>query len=119
MRIVFMGTPEFARRPLGCLCQSQHELLAVVTGTDKKAGRGQKYMPTPCRQEAQEHQIPVFTPVSLKDEQFYEDMKALDPDLFVVTAFQILPKKLYELLKNVFIAVIIREGCKHRRTADR
>ena len=65
-----MGTPEFARPPLVCLCDSKHELLAVVTGQDKKAGRGRHLLPTPCRKEAERRGLPVFTPARLDDDEF-------------------------------------------------
>ena len=97
MRIVYMGTPEFARRPFVCLCDSRHTLLAVVTGADKRAGRGHNVLPTPCRQEADRQKVPVFTPASLKDDHLYEELAALEPDLFVVVAFRILPKRLFAL----------------------
>ncbi len=97
MKIVFMGTPEFARKPLVCLRQSDHNILAVVTGMDKKAGRGRRLVATPCKTEAVEHGIRVLTPKSLKSRQLYEDLKALEPDLFVVVAFRILPQQLYTL----------------------
>ncbi|MDD3731061.1 MAG: methionyl-tRNA formyltransferase [candidate division Zixibacteria bacterium] len=97
MRLVYMGTPEFARPPLVCLCQSKHELLAVVTGRDKKAGRGQMLLPTPCRQEAEKHGLSVLTPDSLDDEQLFRELEALKPDLFVVAAFRVLPEKLFAL----------------------
>jgi methionyl-tRNA formyltransferase len=92
-----MGTPEFARPPLVCLCDSAHELLAVVTGQDKKTGRGRQLLPTPCRIEAEKHGLPVFTPANLDDEELYRALKALNPDLFIVAAFRILPEKLFSL----------------------
>ena len=92
-----MGTPEFARPPLVCLCDSKHELLAVVTGRDKKAGRGRQLLPTPCRKEAERRRLPVFTPASLDDDELFRALEALKPDLFVVAAFRILPEKLFSL----------------------
>jgi methionyl-tRNA formyltransferase len=95
MRIVFMGTPEFARKPLAALCASHHELLAVVTGPDRQSGRGRKWQVTPCKEEADQRGIPVFTPESLKDKALHENLAALKPDLFVVVAFRILPEWLF------------------------
>ena len=92
-----MGTPEFARAPFAQLCQSRHELLALVTGRDKKAGRGHRLLATPCKTEAEARGVTVFTPKSLKDEQLYQELKALNPDLFVVVAFRILPERLFAL----------------------
>jgi methionyl-tRNA formyltransferase len=92
-----MGTPEFARQPFAFLCQSRHEMVAIVTGRDKPIGRGHRLLPTACHQEADSRHIRVFTPRSLKDEQLYQDLKALDPDIFVVVAFRILPERLFML----------------------
>jgi methionyl-tRNA formyltransferase len=97
MRIVYMGTPEFARPPLARLCDSRHEVLALVTGQDKKVGRGHRLMPTPCNAEARRSDVPILTPGSLKDEQLYRDLEAIRPDLFVVVAFRILPERLFAL----------------------
>lgn len=94
-----MGTPEFARTPLVALCESRHELLAVVTGPDKVAGRGHKSIQTPVRQEADKRGLKVFTPSRLKDEALHHSLDQLQPDLFVVIAFRILPETLYSLPK--------------------
>lgn len=95
-----MGTPEFARRPLAHLCDSRHEVIAVVTGPDKVAGRGHKLIQTPVRQEAERRNLPVLTPASLKSEALYESLSRIEPELFVVIAFRILPEKLFGLPKN-------------------
>lgn len=92
-----MGTPEFARAPLIHLGESAHEVLAVVTGPDKVAGRGHKLIQTPVRQEADRRGLKVFTPLSLKDDDLAESLRQLDPDLFVVIAFRVLPAKLFTL----------------------
>ncbi len=92
-----MGTPEFARRPLTHVCDSRHEVLAVVTGPDKVAGRGHKLIRTPVRLEAEKQEIPVLMPASLKSDSLYESLRRLEPDLIVVIAFRILPEKLFTL----------------------
>lgn len=97
MRVVYMGTPDFARRPLAHLCDSRHDVLAVVTGPDKVAGRGHKLIQTPVRIEAEKRDIPVFMPASLKSESLYENLRRLEPELIVVIAFRILPEKLFNL----------------------
>ncbi|PWB71063.1 methionyl-tRNA formyltransferase, partial [candidate division GN15 bacterium] len=94
-----MGTPEFARRPLEHLCDSRHDVLAVVTGPDKVAGRGHKLIQTPVRLEAEKRDIPVLMPTSLKSEATYESLRRLEADLFVVIAFRILPERLFTLPK--------------------
>lgn len=97
MKIVFMGTPEFARRPLVCLTESKHQVLAVVTGPDKQAGRGRKTVSTPCKAEAVARSIPVLTPSSLRSKALHDELAGLEPDLFVVVAFRILPESLFSL----------------------
>lgn len=95
MKLVYMGTPEFARVPLTCLAGSRHTVLAVVTGPDKAAGRGRKLQPTPVKAEAERLGLPVFTPRTLKSRQLRDDLTALRADLFVVVAFRILPESLF------------------------
>ena len=97
MKIVFMGTPEFAGAILGCLIDSDHEILAIVTGQDKPVGRKRVLTPTVVRQLADKHGLTVFTPTSLKDESLRQSLKSLEADLFLVAAFRILPPRLFEL----------------------
>jgi methionyl-tRNA formyltransferase len=97
MKIVFMGTPEFAWAILEKLTESDHEVLAVVTGPDKPAGRRRALTPTVVRKLAEKHELPVLMPKSLKDESLHQSLAALKADLFVVAAFRILPPRLFEL----------------------
>lgn len=104
MKIVFMGTPDFAVPCLRTLAESSHELAAVFTQPDKPKGRGYKLIPTPVKAAAEEYGIPVYQPLSLrKGEDAEESMRILRetaPDLIVVTAYgQILPKEILELPK--------------------
>lgn len=100
MKIVFMGTPDFAIPSLKAIYQSKHDLIAVVTTPDKERGRGQKVTFTPVKQFAVENNIPVFQPEKLKgNDEFVNQMKELQPDLFVVVAFRILPKEIFEIPK--------------------
>ena len=100
MNIVFMGTPDFSIPSLKILLESKHKVLAVVTQPDKERGRGQKVSFTPVKEFAVEHNIPVYQPEKLKgNEEFVEQMKSLNPDLFVVVAFRILPKEVFEIPK--------------------
>jgi methionyl-tRNA formyltransferase len=91
MKIVFMGTPEFAIPSLEKLFNSHHEIVAVVTGPDKTVGRGLKVAATPVKRTAQEWVLPIFTPDDLSDEAFIAELRKLSADLFVVVAFRILP----------------------------
>jgi len=97
MKIVFMGTPEFACAVLEPLIASTHEVLAVVTGPDKPAGRKRVLTPTVVRKLAEKHKLPVLMPTSLKEDSLHQSLAALKADLFVVAAFRILPPRLFEL----------------------
>lgn len=100
MKIVFMGTPDFAIPSLKILLENHHQILAVVTTPDKERGRGQKITFTAVKQFAIENNISVFQPEKLKgNTEFVEQMKSLNPDLFVVVAFRILPKEVFEIPK--------------------
>ena len=100
MKIVFMGTPDFSLPSLKIFLESKHKVLAVVTQPDKERGRGQKVSFTPVKQFAVEHNLSVYQPEKLKgNEEFVEQMKSLNPDLFVVVAFRILPKEVFEIPK--------------------
>lgn len=102
MKVVFMGTPEFAVPCLRALAESGHSVAAVFTQPDKPKGRGYKMIPTPVKSAAEEYGLPVYQPLSLrKGDDAAESMKILNdiaPDLIVVTAYgQILPKEVLEL----------------------
>ena len=104
MKIVFMGTPDFAVPCLKTLAESDHEVAAVFTQPDKPKGRGYKMIPTPVKAAAEEYGLSVYQPLSLrKGEDAEKSMKILNdiaPDLIVVTAYgQILPKEILELPK--------------------
>jgi len=92
-----MGTPEFAVPSLTRLLNSKHQVIAVVTGTDKPIGRGQKMKPTPIKQTAQSFGISVLTPASLSDPDFIGGLRGLSSDLFVVVAFRILPPAVFTI----------------------
>ena len=98
-RIVYMGTPEFAVAPLDRLIQNGYDIVGVVTVADKASGRGLKINESAVKKYAVEHNIPVLQPVSLKDPEFLEALKAWKADLFVVVAFRMLPKVVWEMPK--------------------
>jgi len=99
MKIVLMGTPDFSIPSLKILLDNNHDILAVVTTSDKERGRGQRITFTAVKQFAIENNIPVLQPVKMKDESFIDELKKLNPDLFVVVAFRILPKEVFEIPK--------------------
>lgn len=101
MRIVFMGTPDFAVGSLQALCESgKHEILAVVTQPDRPKGRGNKLLQTPVKEYALEQGLTVYQPQKVKAPEFVELLHELQPELIVVAAFgQFLSKEILELPK--------------------
>ena len=99
MRIVFMGTPDFALASLKKLVENNYNVVGVVTVADKPAGRGQKLQASPVKQYAESKGIPVLQPVKLKDEDFLNQLRALKPDLQIVVAFRMLPEVVWRLPK--------------------
>ena len=94
-----MGTPEFACAPLTALQNSEHTIVAVVTGPDKPAGRGKNLRASAVKEQAEQFGLPVLTPESLKSEEFYQELKKIAPDLIVIVAFRILPERIFSLPK--------------------
>ena len=95
-----MGTPQFAVKSLDAILNTKHEIVGVVTSTDKPAGRGRKIQQSDVKQYATKNNIRLFQPEKLKNEKFIDQLKALNPDLFIVVAFRMLPKKVWEIPKN-------------------
>ncbi|MFR8711255.1 methionyl-tRNA formyltransferase [Anaerotignum lactatifermentans] len=99
MRVIFMGTPDFAVPSLEALL-TKHEVVLVVTQPDKPKGRGKKMVPTPVKACALEHGIPVLQPEKVKEPKFVEQLRSYEPDLIAVTAFgQILSEPILEMPK--------------------
>ena len=100
MKVIFMGTPDFAVPTLSGLINSEHEVIAVVTQPDKPKGRGKKIAQTPVKEIAIENNLAVYQPEKVRDEGFIDIIKSLNPDVIVVIAFgQILPKSLLDIPK--------------------
>jgi methionyl-tRNA formyltransferase len=97
MRVVFMGTPDFAVTTLEAIHNSEHEIAGVVTVPDKPAGRGLKMQPSEVKKYALEKGLPLLQPQKLKDPEFIEALKQWHADLFVVVAFRMLPVEVYGL----------------------
>jgi methionyl-tRNA formyltransferase len=91
LRIVYMGTPEFAVAPLKALVEGAFNVVAVITMPDKPAGRGMKMQSSPVKLYALEQHIPVLQPEKLKDEAFLEELRRFKADLQIVVAFRMLP----------------------------
>lgn len=93
LKIIFAGTPEFSVPPLQALLDSEHQLVAVYTQPDRPAGRGRKLTPSPVKQLALEHEVPVYQPLNFKSADDQQALIDLQADLMVVVAYGlILPK---------------------------
>jgi len=99
MRIVFMGTPEFAVSSLEILIKSGFDVVAVITAPDKPAGRGQKIKQSAVKEFAIKQQIKTLQPTNLKDSIFISELKALKADLQIVVAFRMLPEIIWDMPK--------------------
>ena len=101
MKIVFMGTPDFAVPSLHALTEAGYAVAAVVTQPDKPKGRGKTLLPTPVKEEAVMHDIPVYQPEKVRNNpEFLEILKEINPDIIVVAAYgQIIPKEILKLPK--------------------
>lgn len=97
LRIVFMGTPEFAVPSLEILVKNSWNVVAVVTAPDKPAGRGLKLKSSPVKEAALKYNIPVLQPTSLKSEEFIQDLRHLKADLQIVVAFRMLPEVIWSM----------------------
>lgn len=97
LRIVYMGTPDFAVEPLRCLIQGGYNVVGVITMPDKPAGRGHKIQYSPVKQYALEHRLPLLQPEKLKDETFVEELRAWKADLQIVVAFRMLPEVVWNM----------------------
>lgn len=97
MKIVFMGTPEFAVASLDLIHRSHHQVVAVVTAPDKPAGRGLKIQFSEVKEYALAHNIPILQPEKLRNPQFLDQLKNLNADVFVVVAFRMLPVEVFTI----------------------
>ena len=100
MKIVFMGTPEFAVATLDAICKTGHDVAAVVTVPDKPAGRGLQLRPSAVKEYAVAHNLPVLQPEKLKSEDFLAQLREINADVFVVVAFRMLPEVVYAMPKH-------------------
>ena len=97
LKVVFFGTPDFARASLEAIHTSAHEVVGVVTVADKASGRGQKVHQSPVKTYAVEHDLPLFQPEKLRNEEFLSQIQSLNADIFVVVAFRMMPKVLFSM----------------------
>jgi methionyl-tRNA formyltransferase len=97
LRIIFMGTPEFAVASLDALVKAGCNIIAVVTAPDKAAGRGMQLQQSAIKKYAVENKLKVLQPEKLKDPVFLEELRSLKADLYVVVAFRMLPEAVWNL----------------------
>ncbi len=99
LRIVFMGTPEFAVGILDAILKKNYEVVGVITAADKPAGRGQKIKYSAVKEYALEHNLRLLQPINLKEETFITELKSLNANLQVVVAFRMLPEVVWKMPK--------------------
>ena len=101
MRILFMGTPDFAEVSLEAVYNAGYKIIGVVTNPDKPKGRGMKMIASPVKEFALEKNIPIYQPLKIRNNiEFIEEIKRLNPDVICVVAYgKILPKELLEIPK--------------------
>lgn len=97
LRIVFMGTPDFAVPSLDILVQHNYKIVGVITAPDKPAGRGQQLHQSAVKKYAVEKNLTVLQPEKLKNADFINELKALEPNLFIVVAFRMLPELVWQM----------------------
>ena len=97
MKIVFMGTPDFAVASLDAIIAAGHEVVSVVTVPDRQTGRGLKVTFSPVKQYALDHNLPLLQPEKLRDPEFQEQLRACQADIFVVVAFRMLPQSVWAM----------------------
>ncbi|MFC0606211.1 methionyl-tRNA formyltransferase [Rufibacter quisquiliarum] len=97
LRIIFMGTPDFAVPALQALVENRWNVVAVITAPDKPAGRGLKLVPSPVKEVALQHNLPVLQPTNLKDPAFQEELKRYQASLQVIVAFRMLPEAVWNM----------------------
>ena len=97
LKVIFFGTPEFAKNSLEAIHLSHHQVVAAVTAPDKASGRGQKISQSAVKIYAESENIPVLQPEKLRNEEFLEEIKNLNADIFVVVAFRMMPKILFQI----------------------
>ena len=96
-KIIFFGTPPFAVKCLEKIVEEEFNIVAVVTAPDRPAGRGRQIKTSAVKQFAEAQNIHILQPTNLKDLQFIEQLKALEPDLMIVVAFRMLPKRIWSI----------------------
>jgi len=97
LRIVFMGTPDFAVESLRVLVENNYNIVGVITAPDRPAGRGQKLKQSPVKEYAVSANIPVLQPEKLKNPDFLEELRALEADLQIIVAFRMLPEVVWDM----------------------
>ena len=100
MKIVFFGTPHFAATNLNALINARYDIVGIVCPPDSKKGRGKQLKPCAVKEVGIENNIPVLQPLKLRDDDFINQLKSLNADLFVVVAFRMLPKSVWNLPSN-------------------
>ena len=99
LKIIFMGTPEFAVPTLDILVANGYNVVAVITAPDRQKGRGLKVLSSPVKEAALKHGIPVLQPTNLRSPSFIEELRSLEANLQIVVAFRMLPELVWNMPK--------------------
>ena len=99
LRIIFMGTPDFAVPSLQNLVKNNYNVVAIITAPDKPRGRGQQVVPSPVKKYAESVDIPVLQPTNLKNLEFLDELRSYKANLQVVVAFRMLPDVVWDMLE--------------------
>ena len=113
MKTVYMGTPDFAVPPLKALVEAGYEVAAVVTQPDKPKGRGKTLMATPVKEEALMHEIPVYQPQKIRNNQeFLDTLKEIQPDIIIVAASDRSFRKRFWNFRNTDASIFMHHFCR-------
>ena len=124
MRVIYMGTPDFAVHALVSIVEAGHDVVACFTQPDKAKGRSKKLQPTPVKVQAMEYDIPVYQPVKLREQENVDIIREYAPDVIVVAAYgQILPESILNIPKygcvNIHASAVRRLSSGRSLTARR
>ena len=117
MRLVYMGTPDFAVKPLELLYASRHEILAVATSPDKPRGRGRIISPTAVKKAALKLELPILQPNNLKNDIFIAELKKYGRDDILVIAGGVIPQQDYDFLFDAGVTGVFGPGTKISESA--
>ena len=112
MKIVFAGTPDFAKQHLDIVLDSKHEIVGVLTQPDRRSGRGKKLQSSAVKDLALKKGLPVMQPEGLKNDQIIKTLKDLNPDIILVVAYGLLVLPAYLIFQNLAVSMYMHLYCR-------